>query len=194
MAEIDNDELEFEALAKCSKALSKLDDETKKRVIHYLLIKYNLINIGETFVTTPSPVPVSQPNQLTCKTDFPEQSSNDGEVADTIPSVYELVTKQYAKSETDILLIVMYKMSNGNQNPINRSEIVDAYRKFNVYTDVRRKNVTSDINKLIKRSYISAPNSSSYAITPTGIEQIKIIAEGRSTSVSRKRQKNKIKK
>lgn len=29
MAEIDNDELEFEALAKCSKALSKLDDESK---------------------------------------------------------------------------------------------------------------------------------------------------------------------
>ena len=50
MAEIDNDELEFEALAKCSKALSKIDDETKKRVIHYLLIKYNLINIGDTFV------------------------------------------------------------------------------------------------------------------------------------------------
>jgi len=49
MAEIDNDELEFETLAKCSKALSKLDDETKKRVIHYLLIKYNLINIGDTF-------------------------------------------------------------------------------------------------------------------------------------------------
>ena len=32
MAEIDNDELEFEALAKCSKALSKIDDETKKKI------------------------------------------------------------------------------------------------------------------------------------------------------------------
>lgn len=194
MAEIDNDELEFEALAKCSKALSKIDDETKKRVIHYLLIKYNLINIGDTFVTTPSSVSVGQPNQLTCKTDFPEQSSDESEVIDTIPSVYELVTKQYAKSETDILLLILYKMSNGNQNPINRSEVVEAYRENKVYSDNRRKNVSSNINALIKRSYITAPNSSSYALTPTGIEQVKAIAEGRSTSISKKKQKNKIKK
>ena len=194
MAEIDNDELEFEALAKCSKALSKIDDETKKRVIHYLLIKYNLINIGDTFVTTPSSVPVGQPNQLTCKTDSPEQSSDESEVINTIPSVYELVTKQYAKSETDILLLILYKMSDGNQNPINRSEVVEAYRENNVYSDARRKNVSANINALIKRSYITAPNSSSYALTPTGIEQVKAIAEGRSTSISKKKQKNKIKK
>ena len=186
--------MEFEALAKCSKALSKIDDETKKRVIHYLLIKYNLINIGDTFVTTPSSVPVGQPNQLTCKTDSPEQSSDESEVINTIPSVYELVTKQYAKSETDILLLILYKMSDGNQNPINRSEVVEAYRENKVYSDTRRKNVSANINALIKRSYITAPNSSSYALTPTGIEQVKAIAVGRSTSISKKKQKNKIKK
>jgi hypothetical protein len=194
MAEIDNDELEFEALAKCSKALSKLDDDTKKRVIHYLLIKYNLINIGDTFVTSPSSVPVGQPIQLTCKTDITERSLDESEVIDTIPSVYELVTKQYAKSEKDILLLILYKMSNGNQIPINRSEVVEAYRNNNVYSDTRRKNVTANINALIKRSYITAPNSSSYALTPAGIEQVKAIAEGRSTSISKKKQKNIIKK
>ena len=137
---------------------------------------------------------MGQPNQLTCKTDSPEQSSDESEVINTIPFVYELVTKQYAKSETDILLLILYKMSDGNQNPINRSEVVEAYRENKVYSDTRRKNVSANINALIKRSYITAPNSSSYALTPTGIEQVKAIAEGRSTSISKKKQKNKIKK
>ena len=74
-------------------------------------------------------------------------------------------------------------MSNGNQNPINRSEVVEAYRDNKVYSDTRRKNVSANINALIKRSYITAPNSSSYALTPAGIEQVKLIADGKSTSV-----------
>jgi len=190
MADINNAELEFDALEKCYKALSKLDDESKTRVIRYLLDKFKLINNGGDVLTR---TVVSQP-ELIDKSDTEPIHVSGSVEENLIPSVFELVTKQYAKSEIDILLLVLYKMSKGNQDPINRSEVVGAYRDNNVYSDTRRKNVSANISALIRKSYITAPNNSSYALTPAGIEQVKLIAEGRSTTVSKKKIRSKTKK
>lgn len=61
MTESNNAELEFDALEKCYKALSKLDDESKTRVIRYLLDKFKLINYGGDVLTR---TVVSQPELL----------------------------------------------------------------------------------------------------------------------------------
>ena len=37
MSNFDDEDLEIEAIAKCAKALSRLDNESKTRVIRYLL-------------------------------------------------------------------------------------------------------------------------------------------------------------
>ncbi len=179
MAEIDNDELEFEALAKCSKALSKLDDESKTRVIRYLLDKFKLINYGGDVLTR---TVVSQPELLE-KNDT-EPIRIDGGVEEIlIPSVFELVTKRYAKNEIDILLVLLYKMSNNGKEAIIRSNISIAYKDNNLFTKERSKNLTNNIKSLIKKSFITAPNATSLAITPEGLEQVKLIADGKSTSV-----------
>ena len=39
MSNFDDEDLEIEAIAKCAKALSRLDNESKTRVIRYLLDK-----------------------------------------------------------------------------------------------------------------------------------------------------------
>ena len=43
MSNFDDEDLEIEAIAKCAKALSRLDNESKTRVIRYLLDKYGFI-------------------------------------------------------------------------------------------------------------------------------------------------------
>ena len=44
MSNFDDEDLEIEAIAKCAKALSRLDNESKTRVIRYLLDKYGFID------------------------------------------------------------------------------------------------------------------------------------------------------
>ncbi len=187
MTDINKDELEFDALEKCYKALSKLDYESKTRVIRYLLDKFKLISYSGDILTKPE---APHPELL-------DNKGNEGvvlsgeEIEDTIPSVYELVTKQHARSEIDILLVVMYKMSNGGKEPILRSNISEAYKENNLYTKERSKNITNNIKSLIKKSYVTAPNNISLAITPEGIKQVGIIAEGKSATVIKSRKTKK---
>lgn len=179
MTDINKDELEFDALEKCYKALSKLDNESKTRVIRYLLDKFKLINYGGDVLTK---TVVSQPELL--ENNDTEAIHNDGGVERiVIPSVFELVTKRYAKNEIDILLVLLYQMSNNGKEAIFRSNISVAYKDNNLFTKERSKNLTNNIKSLIKKSFITAPNTTSLAITPEGIEQVKLIADGKSTSV-----------
>lgn len=189
MQEFDNDELEFDALAKCSKALSKLDNDTKRRVIQYLLMKYNLVHPDEPFISSSPAHPiVSSPSQIPDSQLSPLSSSGNVQEAIAVPSIIELVKKQYTKGEGDILLMVLYKMSvQENNNLIKRSEIVSGYRNENLYTDGRRKNITSYLNGLVKKSYVSFPTTETILITDAGISQVQAIVAGSSSSPHRSR-------
>ena len=50
MSNFDDEDLEIEAIAKCAKALSRLDNESKTRVIRYLLEAGSAL-IVSTFVS-----------------------------------------------------------------------------------------------------------------------------------------------
>lgn len=184
MQEFDNDELEFDALAKCSKALSKLDNETKRRVIQYLLMKYRLVQPEESIVPYSSDRPVVSAPSLVTDTQLSSSSSH-GETI-VVPSIIELVQKQYAKGEPDILLMVLYKMSiQENDGLIKRAEIASGYRSENLFTDNRRKNITSYLRGLIKKSYVSFPTTETVLITDAGLNQVRAIVAGESTTSSR---------
>ena len=180
MQEIENDELEFDALAKCSKALSRLDDSTKTRVIQYLLMKFNLI---------PGNGPVNQVNIVPSGTELLHDVDksfgivNDTDTSDSVvvPSVYELITKKYAKSELDILLLIVYKLTL-KSTPVLKSSIMDEYKAESIYTRTRSKGLTNSINGLLKKSYITCPTNTTIAVTPDGKRQVKAIVEGRSES------------
>lgn len=190
MQDIENDELEFDALAKCSKALSKLEDSTKMRVIQYLLMKYNLIPGSTQVIYAPG---YSSGTGLIKDVDNTKEIANESAVVGslTVPSVYELITKQYAKSEMDILLLILYKLSL-NGEPIIKASIVEGYRKENVFTKTRGKGITNCLKGLLKKSYITCPTDSTVAVTPDGIRQVQAIVNGRSESrVTAKQTKGK---
>lgn len=78
-----------------------------------------------------------------------------------------------------------YKSNNGTI-PIERSSIMDAYREESIYTEGRNKNLSKNIDNLIQQSYISAITKTKFIITSAGIEQIQLIATGKSEAKLRK--------
>ena len=183
MANYDDEDLEIEAIAKCAKALSRLDDDSKTRVIRYLLDKYGFI--GQSYNSSyPSNQTVENEKKLLSvaqdnKVDV-IHSENSSFENENIPSLYELITKKYTKNEMEILLIVLFCKTNNGTIPIDRSAIMDAYREQEIYTEVRNKNLSANLKKLIKQSYISAITKTKFGITEKGKLQVQLIIQGKS--------------
>ena len=180
MSNFDDEDLEIEAIAKCAKALSRLDNESKTRVIRYLLDKYGFIDQSYK-PTVPTNQFIGTEKQLPPTNKETKVETINAEPAsitkDNIPSLYELMTKQY--------MILYYKSNNGTI-PIERSSIMDAYREESIYTEGRNKNLSKNIDNLIQQSYISAITKTKFIITSAGIEQIQLIATGKSETKLRK--------
>ena len=180
MSNFDDEDLEIEAITKCAKALSRLDNESKTRVIRYLLDKYGFINQSYE-PTVPTNQFIGTEKQL-----LPTNTINAEPSSINIPSLYDLMTKQFTKNETEILLMILYYKSNNGTTPIERSSIMDAYREEGIYTEGRNKNLSKNIDNLIQQSYISAITKTKFIITSAGIEQIQLIATGKSEARLRK--------
>ena len=175
MSNFDDEDLEIEAIAKCAKALSRLDNESKTRVIRYLLDKYGFIDQSYK-PTVPTNQFIGTEKQLPPTNKETKVETINAEPAsitkDNIPSLYEL-------------MILYYKSNNGTI-PIERSSIMDAYREESIYTEGRNKNLSKNIDNLIQQSYISAITKTKFIITSAGIEQIQLIATGKSETKLRK--------
>ncbi|NBI98483.1 hypothetical protein D1645_27060, partial [Parabacteroides goldsteinii] len=100
MSNFDDEDLEIEAIAKCAKALSRLDNESKTRVIRYLLDKYGFIDQSYK-PTVPTNQFIGAEKQLPPTNKETKVETINAEPAsitkDNIPSLYELMTKQYTK-------------------------------------------------------------------------------------------------
>ena len=200
MSNFDDEDLEIEAIAKCAKALSRLDNESKTRVIRYLLDKYGFIDQSYK-PTVPTNQFIGAEKQLPPTNKETKVETINAEPAsitkDNILSflscyrqfkrtLHKLMTKQYTKNETEILLMILYYKSNNGTIPIERSSIMDAYREESIYTEGRNKNLSKNIDNLIQQSYISAITKTKFIITSAGIEQIQLIATGKSEAKLRK--------
>ena len=115
MSNFDDEDLEIEAIAKCAKALSRLDNESKTRVIRYLLDKYGFIDQSYK-PTVPTNQFIGAEKQLPPTNKETKVETINAEPAsitkDNIPSLYELMTKQYTKNETEILLMILYYLNS----------------------------------------------------------------------------------
>ena len=186
MAVYNDEDLEIMAIVKCSSALSILDDKTRNRVLRLLLEKYNVIDSGNTFFTTNT-------EQLTptCLPESAESTKNISPISslsevvehnEEIPSIYQLITTGNTKSESDILLMVVYNKSNFGTIPIERQTILEGYKEYEVETDSRRKNLTPNLERLVKAKLITAITKTKFAITkPQGLKQVELIIAGDSS-------------
>ena len=107
-----DDDLESEAIAKCAKALSLIENNAKVRVIKHLLDRFELIETNNAISSISNQANVSNLTPTTFA-QIESHIPHSQEVVEVdncepdVPSIYELMTKGFAKSEMDILLLYL---------------------------------------------------------------------------------------
>lgn len=206
MVNIEDDELEVEAISKCVKALRPLTEDAKFRVLKYVVEK-----LGLNQVQANNPV-TKQDENNNHKTNTQGESNNLlqnlllGEttkqvVTDTVisdigdlPSVKDTVIKNLHSSEIELLLVVCFYASNGSRESFLREKLIEIYRESGYYTSQRSKGLSINIQSLIKQSFIKTVSDNQYTLLSQGLEKAKDILTGRSNSKPRKpniKKKNK---
>jgi len=182
-----DDDYETDAIDKCSRALLRLDDKTKIRVIKYLLDKFGLLA-----ETTPQPQEVvnniihNQQNNLVLAE--PKNIDNTANLLSSGNNIAlkDVLIKNLAKSEPELMIVIGYYNSKFGQDTFTKQSIIDSYRDNNISTLSRRKNLGQNINSLIKKSLFNTITDEELSISAEGIEYAQSILSGNSTTKKRK--------
>ena len=187
-----DDDYEIEAIDKCSRALIRLDDKTKIRVIRYLLDKFGLIAEPQPENTRPQEVVNNiihnQQNNLVLAE--PKTSERLGSPNMLAPGQFialkDVLIKSLTKSEPELMVIIGYYNSNYGKTTFTRQSIWDSYRDNNILSENRRKNFGQNLNSLIRKSYFSSITDEEFSISQEGCEYAQNILSGNSTTKKRK--------
>ncbi len=184
-----DDDYEIEAIDKCSRALIKLDDKTKIRVIKYLLDKFNLIAQTEPQKEVVSQNIQYQQNNLVLAEpkDLGNLQSCDSFLNPTnIIALKDVLIRNLAKTDPEHLVVIGYYNSQYGKSTFTRQSILDSFKENNIMSENRRKNLGSNLNSLIKKSLINSITDDELAITPEGCEYAKNVLSGNSQTKKRK--------
>lgn len=191
------EDFETEAIEKCSRALSRLDDRAKIRVVKYLLDKFGLIAETESKKTeTPNTVIHNQQNNLVLAEPKDLDSLSNGNTflnSNNVIALKDILIKNLAKTEPELLIVIGYYNSQFGKSTFTRQSILDSFRDNNIMSENRRKNLGQNLNSLIKKSQISSITDDELSITPDGIEYAKSILSGSSQTKKRKPRAKKLK-
>jgi hypothetical protein len=185
------DDYETEAIEKCSRALSRLDDRAKIRVIRYMLDKYGLLaetepkkqEVANTIIH-------NQQNNLVLAE--PKDSNVIGNsLSNTLSNGNQIALKDVlirglAKSEPELIVVIGFYNSNFGRGTFTRQSILDSYRENNIYTQNRRKNLVQNLSSLIKKSLFDTITDEELSISQDGCEYAQNILSGNSTTKKRK--------
>lgn len=184
-----DDDYEIEAMEKCSRALSRIDDKAKIRVIRFMLDKFGLLVhtenqtkevVNQNIQYQQNNLVLAEPKETNSFTNnsFINQGNN--------LKLKDIVIKGITNSEGELLLIMCFYNSNFGQGTFTRQSLNDSYKENGIDSENRRKNLTQNINSLIKKSYIATVNDEELSVTPNGIENSTLILSGSSTTKKRK--------
>lgn len=184
-----DDDYEIEAIDKCSRALIKLDDKTKIRVIKYLLDKFNLIAQTEPQKEVVSQNIQYQQNNLVLAEPKDLSSLHDGNSflnSANVIALKDILIRNLAKTEPELLVVIGYYNSQYGKSTFTKQSILDSFRENNIMSENRRKNLGANLNSLIKKSLINSITDDELAITAEGCEYATNILSGNSQTKKRK--------
>lgn len=186
-----DEDYETEAIEKCSRALSRLDDKTKIRVVRYLLDKFGLIaqtdNKPQEVAST---IIHNQQNNLVLAEPKDTVKAPNG-VSNLLASgnyiaLKDVLIKNLAKTEPELIVVIAYYNSNFGKDTFTRQSILDSYKENNISTPNRRKNLLANLSSLIKKSVLSTITEEDLSISADGCEYAINILSGNSTTKKRK--------
>jgi hypothetical protein len=187
---------EIEALAKCSESLKDLDDDSKYRVLKYLLERFGNINSPSQFTpnfTNTTSVPIQNHQNENQIVDIPKIVDSSPQ-ENNYPSIKELLIKNYPKNEPEWILCFAFLSSNFGNDTFKKDDIIEKYKEANKWTnEAIRKNLSQNINACIKKDWIKDYTKDEFILKSDGIEYVKEVMNGNSTSKEVKRNTKKIK-
>lgn len=188
---------EIEALAKCSELLKELDDDSKYRVLKYLLERFGNINSPTNFnpnFTNTTAVPIQNNQNENQFDDNISKIVHSPLKENEYPSVKELLIKNYPKTEPEWVLCFAFLSSNFGNDTFKKDDIIEKYKEANKWTsEATRKNLSQNINACIKKDWIKDYTKDEFILKSEGIEYVKEVMNGNSTSKEIKRTNKKTK-
>ncbi len=185
---------ELEAIFKCTEVLKDLDNESKVRVIQYLLSRFKLATGSGTHSAT-NDNNSSQNNNPTLLEQ--NRNSTDSPVKTTTPSypvIKDIVTKDLPKSEIEWILVYAFYAAEYAENSFTREDIIAYYEKSNRKSQQRIGNLTLNINSAVKKDWIKAINDNDYIVCDEGKKHMMEVLNGNSATKQRKTTKRPVKK
>lgn len=177
-----DEDLESEAIARCTKALYPLDNPTKFRVLKYLLDRFGIVVLmPQEHDKVPDVINQNihyHQNNLVLAPGLPKSLPENTEKVGDYPTIKDIIIKNITKSEAELLLIMLFYTSNYGKGVFLRSKVIEIYREHGIHNDSRSKNSTGNINTLIRKSLIKSINGEEMGITPDGVQAVHDILNG----------------
>lgn len=190
---------EIEAIAKCTELVKELGDDSKIRVVKYLIERFGIgMNTAPSSQQVTSPlsnghsksVPLLPPESPQF-TEFSETQ------ADDYPTLKDLLIKSYPKNEPEWILCYAFYASQFGSDKCRKTDIIELYKE-NGRWEKNGSNFAKNMDSCIKKDWIKSVNSTEYIIKNEGSKYVREILNGNSTgketkSVRRKNSNEKAK-
>lgn len=170
---------EIEAIAKCTELIKDLDNDSKVRVVKYLIERFSIGNSPAKY-TNFQDIQETPIEQLP-HSNFPATQYVDAETVD-YPTLKRLVVKNYPKNETEWILCYAFLASKYGEDTFKKENILDSYKESNRLTNSTSANLSNNINSCIKKDWIKDINQEEFILKPEGIAYAKEVLKGNSTS------------
>lgn len=178
---------EIEAIAKCTELIKELDDDSKVRVLKYLIERFG---IGMPKYQQTSNLVT---NRIQGASDLNQEDISETTYVDSdemdYPSLRDLVIKDYPKNESEWVLVYAFYSSKYGEDSFTRDDLLSEYDKSNRRTATRIKNLSQSISTGVKKDWIKSLNTKEYIFLDAGREYCKEILKGNSSGSTRKRTK-----
>lgn len=178
---------EIEAIAKCTELIKDLDENSKIRVIKYLIERFG---IGTSPIHTGNFVPNKQISQGNFNNDEIEhQDFIEESKTEDYPTLKQLLVKNYPKNETEWILCYAFFASKYGEDTFRKEDITERYKENGRHTTSTNANLSNNINACIKKDWIKDINKDEFILKQEGIDYAKEVLKGNSTAKEVKRTK-----
>jgi hypothetical protein len=178
---------EIEAIAKCTELIKDLDENSKIRVIKYLIERFG---IGTSPMQTNHIASNKRISQSSFNNDEAEHHEYMEETQhEDYPTLKQLLIKNYPKNETEWILCYAFFASEYGEDTFRKEDITVRYKENGRYTASTNANLSNNINSCIKKDWIKDVNKDEFILKQEGIDYAKEILKGNSTAKEVKKTK-----
>ena len=175
---------EIEALAKCTELIKDLEDNSRLRVLKYLIERFELApnHNSNSFIANLSLSQTAQNVEII-------QSNDDTSANEEYPTLKQLLIKNLPKNETEWILCYAFYASKFGEETFKREQILEKYKESNRSNKGNIANLNNNLNSCIKKDWFKDVNKDEFILRPEGITYAKEILKGNSIGKEMRRTK-----